>query len=162
MVTFKVSRVRLCWSIPSEELEVILRNGKRGTERGSKCCIFSFSARQSYRRHFGRKLMKTWDGNQFQFFFLSTLLAWILFQNTPCEWVWNKAIAATVDCGKNRTSASLRGTVFAAGGLPVSMVTVNGACLWLLWHCLWHEAGTAQKAGAPETKPQRVTAQWGY
>lgn len=39
-----------------------------------------------------------------------------------------KAIAAIVDGGENRTSASLRGHSVCAGGLPVSMVTLNGSC----------------------------------
>lgn len=36
-------------------------------------------------------------------------IAWILFQNTPYEWVWKKPNAAIVVEGENRTSASLRG-----------------------------------------------------
>lgn len=37
--------------------------------------------------------------------------------------------------------------MFAAGGLPVSMVTLTGSSKGLLWLCFWHEAGTVQRAG---------------
>lgn len=54
-------------------------------------------------------------------------------------WVgMKKATAAIVDGGETKHQHHWGGTVFATGGLLMSMVTLNGSRWWLLWHCLWH------------------------
>lgn len=73
------------------------------------------------------KVIEALFGGRLRFFqfFVSTLIAWILFWSTPCEWVWKKAFAAIVDGCEKQDISLTEGAQ--------CLLLVGCRCLWLLW-----------------------------